>query len=283
MAWYMNSETSTYHLDGLLEQDSLKEISLDKAALLIAESHCGDVHTEKVLGEIDRFASEARTEAEPCSTQEGLLNALRYVLFKKYGFEGNREDYYNPDNSFLHRVVETRKGIPITLSLLTIEVGRRLGVELSGIGLPCHFMVGYPTPVGTRYFDPYFGGIERSRGECVEYVRELTGGSLQVSPEHFRPVSKRVFLSRMLNNLWCIYRQRQDLIKLYCILLQLIALNPGDPSLHLEVADVLSRLGNPWEAHTHISIYSRMNPSPNGCRRFREKLRRIQKRLAILN
>jgi len=282
-SFYPSAAVAGRPLKTLLQQYDLENLPLDRAVLAIAEPHCEELDPERVLRHMNLLARKVRDLVGTGRSEDCLLQGLIKVLFEECGFRGNRSDYYNPENSFLNRVLETRKGIPISLSLLMIEVGRRLGIRLVGIGLPCHFIVGFPTGSGMRYFDPYQRGREKSLTECVEYVSRLAGGSVEIGPQHFLPVSRRLFLSRMLVNLRCIYRYRQEAGHLVGVLRQLALLNPGDPIVHVELASLLADLGNPWEAHHHFTTFLKLVPESESCRRVQAHIQEIGKKLAILN
>jgi regulator of sirC expression with transglutaminase-like and TPR domain len=261
---------------------SIDNVPLDQAALAIAASHSSPKELSKVPRFLDRLASETREMASSSETDR-LLSALRVVLFEKHGFRGNDQNYYCPDNSLLDRVIETRRGIPITLSLLMMETARRLGIELVGIGLPCHFIVGYRNSQGTRYFDPFCGGVERSQIECVDHIRGLSGGSVELTASDFTPVSKRVFLTRLLNNLRCIYRHRGEMEHLTRVLENLLVLHPEEPGLHAELAIFLAEAGDPWRAHQHVQAYMQAMPDPEQGRMLIEQLSNLRAKLAVLN
>jgi regulator of sirC expression with transglutaminase-like and TPR domain len=227
-----------------LQKHPFDEVPLDLAALVIGRSFCGEVDLTGNLMILDSLAEEASHLAGSERSPEALVEALCQVLFTKHGYRGNHENYYAPENSFLHHVLSTHKGIPISLSLLMIEVGRRLELPLVGIGLPCHFMTGFLSSAGTRYFDPFHGGLERTREQCIEMIRSLSEGKLEVSASHFVPLPKNLFLTRMLCNLRSIYRQRRDHHHLVTTLHHLLQLNPEDNHLHLELAMSLVEIGD---------------------------------------
>ena len=131
------------------------------------------------------------------------LHALRAYLHGACGFHGNVEDYYDPENSFLSSVIARRTGIPITLALVYLEVGRRVGVALEGIGLPMHFLVGQKSGSTTRYLDPFYGGREVSRGECL-LLLERAG--YDPAEAYLRPAPVVAVLERMARNLIVIYQ-----------------------------------------------------------------------------
>jgi len=270
-------------MEEALENCSEDGIPLDRAALAIAKPHFPNLDDDLVLLTLDNYAKEIRRLAGPSGDEDALVCALCDFLFRQSGFEGNRADYYSPDNSFMNRVLETRKGIPITLSLLMIETARRLDVRLYGIGLPCHFMVCYPTAGGDRYFDPFHGGLERDRDECIEVVRTLSGGSVVVGDAHFEPVSPRMFMARMLCNLRGIFRERQQAEDSVLVLNQLVVVSPEDPSVHLELAACLLQCGMPWEAQKHLERFAEATGLSSDGASAGRLAEEIRKRLVVLN
>lgn len=166
-----------------------EDIPLDEAALLIA------AHARP---ELDVAAELARLDELAAGCKEPTLEGLTHRLFDDLGFRGNTEHYQDPDNSYLDQVVRRRLGIPISLSVLTIEVGRRLGVELDGVGMPGHFLVRHRAEPGT-FLDPFGGGRRLDEAGCREIFTALGGTIWQDS--YLAPVGARAILSRMLLNL----------------------------------------------------------------------------------
>ena len=165
------------------------EIPLDEAALLIAACARPDLDIGAELGRLDELAAGC-----PEPTLEGLCAHL----FGELGFRGNTEQYQDPDNSYLDQVMLRRVGIPISLSVLTMEVARRLGVELDGVGMPGHFLIRHRTDPGT-YLDPFGGGQRLDAPGCRAIFANLGGTSWDDS--YLQPVGARAILSRMLLNL----------------------------------------------------------------------------------
>ena len=165
-------------------------IPLDEAALLIAATAQPGLDVEAHLARLDDLAA---------GCPEPTLEGLRRHLFEELGFTGNREEYGDPRNSFLDQVLDRRRGIPISLSIVTVEVARRLGVGLVGVGMPGHFLVGVVDDPQV-FLDPFGGGQVLDPAGCEALFREL-GGTGPFFPAYLDPVGPRAILTRMLANL----------------------------------------------------------------------------------
>ena len=168
-------------------------IDLAQAALLIATIEYPGLDTAYYLAQLDVLAGRVRSQLSlPASATPStlpadiaphtIIAAMNTVLLAEEHFHGNTQDYYNPNNSFLNKILEDHVGIPITLALLYMEVGRRVGIELVGIGLPYHFVVGYPVPHETLYLDPYTDGQILSMHDCIERIREIAQRRIRFTP-----------------------------------------------------------------------------------------------------
>jgi regulator of sirC expression with transglutaminase-like and TPR domain len=177
-----------------------ENIDLLHAALLIARLDNEDVDVEAYRHEIERMAEKIAARVPKDADDKARLAALNKYLFQERGFHGSRGDYYNRSNSYLSEVIDDREGIPITLSVLYIELARRLGVRLEGVGLPGHFVVRHTPAKGEpQLIDVYEGGQPLTREEAAKKVRDFTRRPLR--EEHLAAVSKRAILVRMLHNL----------------------------------------------------------------------------------
>lgn len=192
-------------------------IDLFHAALLIAEYDNEEVDVSAYRGELDRMAAAVRDRLQQEDTEPddaARLDALNEYLFKENGFHGSRMDYYNRSNSYMNEVIDDREGIPITLSVLYIELGRRIGLDLVGAPLPGHFMVrhrpGNPRGVErdeVRLIDVFDGGRFLTRDKAGQTIRQITGMTL--TDEHLEPALKRSIVIRMLRNLMNVARQEE--------------------------------------------------------------------------
>ena len=136
------------------------------------------------------------------------IDALRFVLFEEEGFAGDEDSYDDPGNSSVARVLATRRGMPITLSIVALEVGRRAGLALEGVGLPGHFVVGGPDLPAGEYLDAFAGGEFQDAGELEERVSGIFGGPVELPPEVFAPDPPRAILARVLSNLRASWERR---------------------------------------------------------------------------
>ena len=214
-------------------EESLVE-RLDEAALLIAGASRPELDPRPTLAALDDLASRC-----PEPTPAGLAR----WLFWSEGFQGNTDDYYDPANSWLDQVVVRRTGIPITLAMVMIEVGRRCGVALDGIGMPGHFLVGSRDDP-PQIFDPFSGGIRLNAAACEARLRAAVGPGAALHPGYLAPVGPRALLYRMVNNLRQVHLSRSELPELAAVLRMRCAF-PGSPGeAHLELAGVLAQLGD---------------------------------------
>ncbi len=177
-----------------------EDIDLARAALLIAVLDDAEVDVDGYLEEIRRMAAAVMSKLPKDAGEAERLAALNEYLFKQNGFHGSRTDYYHRANSYLNRVIDDREGLPITLSLLYMEIGRRLGLKIEGVGLPGHFVIRFVPAKGDPHLvDVFGGGTKMSREDATQKVRELGRGPLL--DEHLQPYTKQAVVIRMLHNL----------------------------------------------------------------------------------
>ncbi len=184
------------------------ETDLLHVALLIARIDNPDLDVRAYLDAVEQMAAEIRESLPEESTPEQRLAALDKFLFEELGYHGSRHDYYNSSNSYLNEVIDDREGLPITLSVLYIEMARRLELPIEGVGLPGHFIVRYaPKPGEASLIDPFHKGKRITRDEAAVMVRQNTGRPFD--EQDLVAVSPRQIAERMLNNLFGIARNRE--------------------------------------------------------------------------
>ena len=186
------------------------EIDLAQMALLIAAAEYPDLDVTEELQALDSLAAGASRRLGQERDPLARANALSEYLFDEVGFRGNREDYYDPRNSFLNEVLSRRLGIPITLSLVYIEVGKRLAMPLVGVGMPGHFLVRFSPGQEDLMIDPFHRGILLSEQECAQRLQEVAGAAVPWDQSYLAPVSNRELIERILRNLRGVYVRRHD-------------------------------------------------------------------------
>ncbi len=210
------------------------------AALLIARLERPDLDPQPWLARLDDLA--ARSGAGREAPGRARLDRLRAFLFEEEGFRGNAEHYYDPRNSCLHEVLERRIGIPITLSVLTMEVGRRAGLEIAGIGLPGHFVVGARIGDELVLVDPFGGGRVLDRQEAEAIVSRVAGRPVRLTDAHFARASGAQIAVRMLRNLKAIYAKRRDWARTLAAIEGILAVDPAEQAELTERNTVLAQL-----------------------------------------
>ena len=245
------------------------DANLDTAALLIA------AHARPGL-DVDEHRAQLDALAAAC--EEPVLAEVTNRLFGIEGFRGNDGDYYDPRNSYLDQVLERRVGIPITLSIVLMEVARRVGIDLEGVSMPGHFLVrlaGEP-PI---LLDPFEGGRLLSEAECVARFRAVQGPAAPFDPGYLEPVGTIAILARMLNNLRAVHLERQDSASLEWVL-RLRALLPGATlEERTERAGVLAALARFDEAASLLEDLAEHAPEQQQADSLTSKARRLRARL----
>src|ERR1051326_1273477 len=172
-----------------------QEIDLGRASLLIAKSEYPELDVESYLQRLDQIAGEisnrlpAHSSTGQASVQK-IIEQINEHLYRDLSFRGNEDSYYDPKNSFLNEVLDRRIGIPITLSVIYIEVARRLGIKVEGVGLPGHFLVKCQVDNEEILFDAFNGGRRLSESDCEQLVKNIYGDSTKFDRSLLRSVSK---------------------------------------------------------------------------------------------
>jgi regulator of sirC expression with transglutaminase-like and TPR domain len=218
-----------------------EDIELDVAALLIAEWEYEGLDVSRYTALLDEFRVQRswRERQEPSFAE---IRALNRVLFQELGFRGNDDDYYDPRNSFLHEVIERRVGIPITLSVLYMEVARRAGVHVDGVSFPGHFLVRYDRDDSSVIIDPFRMGVTLDADELEALLKRARGPEVELTAESLAPATKREILLRMLTNLAHIYRDRGDSPRMLQILERMYVLDPENAGLERELQRLRQRI-----------------------------------------
>lgn len=227
-------------------------LDLAFGALLLARFDHPDLSPDEWLARLDELASAAPPDAADD------LSSLTGYLYGELGFRGNRLDYYDIRNSYLHQVLDRKLGIPISLATMMIEVAKRLGRPLQGVGFPGHFLV--QAEPGELYLDPFDGGRRLDRSACVDLFRQTTQGKARFDDRFLDTVTPRQMLVRMLNNMLALsIRERLPERVLFC-LDSIVDLVPDDPDARLQRGRYLYEAGDASRAIPDFEAFLRMRP-----------------------
>ncbi len=257
------------------------DLDLALAALLIARVESPSLAPEPWLRRLDDLA--ARSGIGPDTDPSKALGRLRRFLFEEEGFRGNTDDYFDPRNSCLDQVIERRLGIPITLSVLMMEIGRRVGLTIAGVGLPGHFMVRAQAISAGILVDPFHGGAALSVADAEDVVAQAMGQRVELTSAHFSPVSKLQILTRLLANLKSIYVQREAWPKALEVVDRLLLLETSGAGQLRDRGTVLMKLGDFHAGAADWERYLTRYPHARDAEKLRAQLRRVRQVLASLN
>jgi regulator of sirC expression with transglutaminase-like and TPR domain len=229
MAMHFEVPTPLAYFASLVESD--EQFPLLEAAAAVAQDEYPELDVQRVLGEVDQLLARLKRRLASDAPALQRLRALNQFFFRDLSFGGNLNDYYDPDNSYLHAVLRTRRGIPITLAVIWLELAAGLGLQARGVAFPGHFMVKVTLPKGQVIIDP-FTGQSLSREELsqrLEPYRQRSGlvDDFEVPLGlYLQSASPREIIARMLRNLKEIYMSQEDPARLIAVLDRLLVLQP---------------------------------------------------------
>lgn len=236
------------------------QIDVARAAMLLAAAEYPQLNVERELFAFQRLAGAISSKFLDDNDPLYCINVISEHLFDDMGFRGDADNYYDPRNSYLNQVLERRAGIPITLAVVYMEVGRRLKVPLLGIGMPGHFLVRH-REIENLYIDAFSGGILLSEEECRDIVGELAHGDIAWSPDLLKPVSNREIIARMIRNLKAIYMADEDFVRALTVSEFALALDPHSAIDRRDRGIVHYQLGHSAEALDDLVYYLDLAPS----------------------
>lgn len=242
-----------------LSLDPRAPLDLAELALLLAKDEYPRLDVESCTAELAGMAHEAKQYLR--GDLEARVSGLCRYLFHEMGFRGNQTEYYDPRNSYFNQVLERKTGIPITLSMLTMAVGQRAGMEIAGICLPGHFIVKAQADGQECLFDPYHGGRRLSPDLCERLVERLTGSPFEITATTLKPATSGQIVLRLLTNLKSIYLRDGDFKRAARTIERIRQLAPDDPYQHRDLGISLLNNGQPGRAIDHLKAYLRAMPA----------------------
>jgi regulator of sirC expression with transglutaminase-like and TPR domain len=259
------------------------EINLGRASLAIVQAEYPGLDVDGYVSRLDRLAVAVKDLAGVERSTYRFMACINYVLFKQEAFQGNRSNYYDPRNSFLNEVLDRRTGIPITLCVLYMEVARRVGLTLEGVGFPGHFLVKCINEGEEFVVDPFHGGEVRSIQELQGFLDQNYRGRVTFRPEFLMPVSKRQILKRILNNLKTIYLHRQDLGGCLSVIERLVILEPDSAQEIRDRGIIYLKLGEYPQALEDLEAYLHLSYDAEDADVIRTHVASLRKRVMQLH
>ena len=259
------------------------KIDLGRAALTIALSNYPGLDIAGYLARLDELAAEAVERGGAEADAYRAIAALNYVLFNQHGYRGNTEDYYDPKNSFLNEVIERKTGIPITISVLYLEVAQRIGLVLEGVNFPGHFLVKHEGEGVEIVIDPFHSGEVKSRKDLRAMLDRLSGSTVPFRAEFLTATGKKQILKRMLGNLKAIYLQNGDFGQALSVFDRLIIIDPAAAGEIRDRGLLYLELDYLAQAREDFETYLSLAPQARDAERVREELVKLARRGAWIH
>ena len=243
-------------------------INLALAALLVAQEEYPQLPVDRYLSRLDLLAEETRDRLDGETAPLLILQELLTTLYERHRFRGNREAYYDPRNSFLNDVLDRGLGIPLTLGIVLMEVGWRLGLPLEGVNFPGHFLVRFHGDAVDLLVDPYDGGALRFQDEAQELLDRVYGGMVRVHDSFLRTARRQEMVIRLLTNLKSLYLNIRDQDRALAAVERILLLRPIAPAEIRDRGVILARMGRRREALEQLEAYLNVAPEASDSQRI---------------
>jgi regulator of sirC expression with transglutaminase-like and TPR domain len=264
-----------------LASDPSAPLDAAELALLVARDEYPDLDLAAYAVQLDDLARQARPRMR--GDLEARVAGLSQFLFDELRFRGNVQHYYEPDNSYLNRVLDRRLGIPITLSVVTMAVGTRAGLEVHGLGLPGHFIVKAVEGDQEVLFDPFHGGQVLTPCDCELLVQQVTGQPFALTAKDLQPIPTGLLVRRILNNLKGVYLRLGDFARAGRTIARIRLLDRNDPTEQRDLGVCLLQTGQPGRAIDLLAGYLAAAPGGPDAEQVERLLRRARVEVARWN
>jgi len=256
-----------------------QQIDLAKAALYIAQEEEPDIDPNEYLHILDRIAIEVQNRLPTQLYPLRIIQTINNYLYNDLEFSGNTADYYDPCNSFLNHVIDRRTGIPITLSLVYLEIAKRINFPMIGIGMPGHFLIRPDFEDVGIYVDAFNQGEILFPEDCQNLLSQIYGQPVEIQSTFLVPVSRRQFLGRMLSNLKAIYLNQGDRIRALAAIERILLLFPEAISERRDRGIIYYQVGRWQESRQDLEMYLNNFPGAQDASIIRRLLERISQDL----
>jgi regulator of sirC expression with transglutaminase-like and TPR domain len=258
-------------------------IDLARAALAIAREEYPQLDEARYLRALDEFGHQVLRALPAGASPERRVGRLNAVLFHELGFAGNQADYYDPRNSFLNEVIERRSGIPISLSLVYLEVGRRCGLRVEGVAFPGHFLCKVSLDEGELIVDAFNRGQLLGLEELKRRFASAAGDAARFNVRLLRAATPKEILSRMLQNLRSIYLDRDDLPRALSAVDRQLLLQPDDVRVLRDRARLCEQLGGAGAAAADLETVLHLDPKASDAAALRARVDRLRGAGKLMN
>ena len=258
-----------------------RDFELGRAALYIAQEEYPQLPVELYTLRLDCLAEAVKDRLDEETAPPVVLGELIHTLFEREGLRGNKESYHDPRNSFINDVLDRRLGIPLTLGIILLEVGWRLGLPLEGVNFPGHFLVRYRGAAEHLLIDPFDAGRIRVESQAQEVLDQQYGGVVRMQPAFLRAASKRDMIRRLLVNLKGLYVNVNDSERALSVVERLMLVHPASPGERRDRGMLLLRLGREEEAKEQLWRYLDGAPGAVDAERIGRLVRRLEAGLTI--
>jgi len=259
------------------------QVSLSRIALEIARDAYPSIEIDAYLDRIEALTERVRQRCAGDAKPRTILGHLNWVLFVEEKFQGNEAEYYDPRNSYLNEVLDRQMGIPISLCILYASLAEPLGLKLSGVDLPAHYMLRLHDLEPPLFIDAFHGGALLDRESCLQQIARAVGRPLELPYERFAPCEPSITVARMLRNLKAIYLQQDDFVPAVAVARRIAAIDPTNLEEVRDWGLLAYQTGRPGEAIEPLARYRELRPQADDAARVAELLRGARREVAESN
>jgi regulator of sirC expression with transglutaminase-like and TPR domain len=261
-----------------------ERIDLLRAALTFSRIETPQLDIDHYVRRVDALGKRVAARIHDLDDPTHVIAALNEVLFQEEMFRGNTVDYHSPRNSFLHHVLDRGLGIPISLALVYMEVARRVGFPLFGVGMPGHFLMKhYDVDGRSILIDAFERGAIVTEEDCRKKLNEIYFGQLALQPEFLLPVTRRQMLTRMLNNLRSVYLSQRDFRRAVQIVDLILVIYPRSPEDVKQRAVLRYNLNDYRGALNDFDEYVKMSPEASDAEEIKQTALSLRRSMAMMN
>ncbi|MGB3534749.1 MAG: transglutaminase-like domain-containing protein [Microcoleaceae cyanobacterium] len=251
------------------------QIDLALSALYIAQNQFNEINPQQYIHALDAIAAEIKARLPQSRYPLKIIQTINKYLFQELGFIGNYENYYDPLNSYLNQVIKRRTGIPITLSVIYLEIAKRIDFPMVGIGMPGHFLIRPDFEEAGIYVDAFNQGEVLFTEDCEARLSQIYHQPVQLKPEFLAAVSQRQILARILTNLKIIYMNSEQFEIAVSMIEFILLLFPNAITEKRDRGILYYQLKRWIEARQDLEDYLRYSPSGQDASVIRQLLARI--------